>query len=63
MQFAESPQPSDFGTAGMPSLTVLVCTHNRAALLAKTLTSLNAAERPQDWNVNVMVAANACTDQ
>lgn len=46
----------------MPSLTVLVCTHNRAALLAKTLTSLNAAERPQDWNVNVMVAANACTD-
>ena len=62
MQFAESPQPSDFGTAGMPSLTVLVCTHNRAALLAKTLTSLNAAERPQDWNVNVIEGGNINED-
>jgi GT2 family glycosyltransferase len=46
----------------MPSLTILICTHNRAALLAKTLTSLNAAARPQDWAVDILVAANACSD-
>jgi len=46
----------------MPSLTILICTHNRAALLAKTLTSLNAAARPQDWAVDILVAANACRD-
>ena len=46
----------------MPTLTVLTCTHNRAALLAKTLASLDAAVRPRDWDVDVLVAANACSD-
>jgi len=46
----------------MPSLTILICTHNRAALLAKALTSLNVAVRPQDWAVDILVAANACRD-
>lgn len=46
----------------MPTLTVLICTHNRAALLAKTLASLDAADRPRDWDVDVLVAANACSD-
>lgn len=46
----------------MPSLKILICTHNRVALLAKTLTSLNAAARPQDWTVDILVAANACSD-
>lgn len=43
-------------------LTILVCTHNRAELLGRLLTSLNAAERPADWAIDVLVAANACTD-
>lgn len=46
----------------MKRLTVLICTHNRAALLAKVLTSLNAAQRPTNWKVDILVAANACTD-
>lgn len=43
-------------------LTVLVCTHNRAALLGRLLDSLNAAHRPEDWEVDVLVVANACSD-
>jgi GT2 family glycosyltransferase len=46
----------------MPRLTILICTHNRAGLLERTLASLNAARRPADWIVDVMVAANACSD-
>lgn len=46
----------------MPRLTVLICTHERADLLAKTLASLNAATRPPGWAVDVLVAANACRD-
>lgn len=43
------------------ALTVLICTHNRAALLQRVLASLNAAKRP-DCLVEILVAANACTD-
>jgi GT2 family glycosyltransferase len=43
-------------------LTVLICTHDRAALLARTLESLNDARRPVGWSVEVLVAANACRD-
>ena len=46
----------------MPRLTVLVCTHDRATLLARTLQSLNAAQRPAGWNVDLLVAANNCRD-
>lgn len=45
-----------------PTLTVLVCTHNRARLLERTLFHLNAAQRPQGWQVNILVVLNACTD-
>ena len=43
-------------------LTVLICTHNRVSLLEKAICSLNAAARPATWNVEILVAANACTD-
>jgi glycosyltransferase involved in cell wall biosynthesis len=43
-------------------LTILICTHNRAGLLAKTLDSLDAAARPPYWSIDVLVVANACTD-
>ncbi len=46
----------------MPRLTVLICTHDRADLLAKALASLNAATRPPGWAVDILVAANACRD-
>jgi arylsulfatase A-like enzyme/glycosyltransferase involved in cell wall biosynthesis len=43
-------------------ITVLICTHQRAALLERTIASLNAADRPSDAEVNLFVVANACTD-
>jgi len=43
-------------------LTVVVCTHNRARLLARTLDSLNHCARPQGCDVELLVIANACTD-
>lgn len=49
-------------TSRQTHLTVLVCTHNRAELLGRLLASLNAAQHPHDWSVDVLVAANACTD-
>ena len=46
----------------MPRLTILICTHDRAGLLERTLASLNAARRPSGWMIDVLVAANACSD-
>ena len=43
------------------ALTLLICTHNRADLLERTLASINAAKRPA-MQVQILVAANACTD-
>jgi len=43
------------------ALTILICTHNRADLLQKTLASLNRAHRPV-MPVHILVAANACSD-
>jgi glycosyltransferase involved in cell wall biosynthesis len=54
-----TPQPRP---AGMPRLTVLVCTHNRAGLLVRMLKTLDQAARPSGWAVDVLVAANACSD-
>jgi glycosyltransferase involved in cell wall biosynthesis len=46
----------------MPSLTVLICTHNRRALLEKVLASIDAARQPSGWQVGIRVIANACND-
>ena len=46
----------------MPNLiTVLICTHNRTALLSRVLDSLNNAKRSRG-GVEILVVANACTD-
>lgn len=45
----------------MTGLTILVCTHNRAELLQRALESINRARRPS-LSVQLLVAANACTD-
>src|SRR5208337_1576490 len=44
------------------TVTVLICTHNRRALLERTIASLNAARRPREAPVELLVVANACTD-
>ena len=46
----------------MTRLTIVICTHNRSALLQRTLRSINEAEWPQDGTVEILVVANACTD-
>lgn len=46
----------------MRSLTVLIATHDRAALLERTLRYLNEARRPDGWRIEVLVVANACSD-
>lgn len=45
-----------------PLLTVLICTHDRATLLEKTLASLQACARPDGLGVDILVVANACRD-
>ncbi len=50
------------GAAAARTLTVLISSHNRAGLLSRTLRYLNEARRPRGWTVDVLVAANACTD-
>lgn len=47
----------------MKRITVLVCTHNRCNLLETLLQSLNSARRPLECTVDILIAANACTDQ
>ena len=43
-------------------LTVLICTHDRAALLERALGFLKRARRPEGCTVDILVMANACTD-
>lgn len=45
----------------MTTLTILICTHNRAALLMRALRSINDAVRPA-LPIRILVAANACSD-
>jgi GT2 family glycosyltransferase len=47
---------------GSSSIEVLLCTHNRVNLLARTIASLNEAVRPDHRTVSLFVVANACTD-
>jgi len=46
----------------MASFTVVICTHNRAGLLARVLASLAGARSPAG-DYSILVIANACTDQ
>jgi glycosyltransferase involved in cell wall biosynthesis len=45
-----------------PSISILIPTHNRSAVLRQTLESLSQLSRPADVEVEVVVVANACTD-
>lgn len=46
----------------MPYLTVVICSYNRAESLRQTLASLACATRPAAKEIEVLVIANACTD-
>ena len=46
----------------MKSVTVLICTHNRADLLQRAISSLDGAHAPPDWSVEILVIANSCSD-
>lgn len=52
----------DAATDPAPSLTVLICTHNRVELLTAVIASLNAARRPAGTSLRLFVVANACSD-
>jgi len=43
-------------------LTIVICTHNRANLLIKTIKSINEALIPNNCTIKILVIANACTD-
>ena len=43
-------------------LTAVICTHNRATLLVKTLDSIKAARKPDNIELQVLIIANACSD-
>ena len=44
-------------------INIVICTHNRASLLMRTLESLNSASRPSECDIELLVIANACTDR
>ncbi len=44
------------------NISVVICTHNRRVLLAQTLQWLSNAVWPEDHRANLLVVANACTD-
>lgn len=46
----------------MRKFTIFICTHNRHKLLKRTLASLNIAQKPKDWTIDLLIVANACTD-
>lgn len=48
--------------ATAPSISILICTHNRAELLAETIASVAALDVDDADSVEVIVIANACRD-
>lgn len=46
----------------MPTLTIAICTRNRAAALGETLDSIDALAQPADWDVELVVVDNGSTD-
>lgn len=54
--------PTTSATMRETDLTIVICTHNRRALLANTLESVYNAALPHDFSIDILVVANACTD-
>ena len=45
------------------TLTILIASHNRVEMLGRALQHINEARRPPEWKIDILVAANACTDR
>lgn len=45
------------------NITVVICTHNRAVLLEKTIASINSAEQYSTYNISLLIIPNACSDE
>lgn len=43
-------------------LSIVICTHNRAQLLRRTLEALCEMKAPDELRMNIIVVANACSD-
>ncbi len=43
-------------------LTIVICSHNRSELLTIALNSIYNVVKPVNYNISVLVIANACTD-
>ncbi len=59
----KSITPTTPDEPGRPFLTVVICTHNRARRLGETLRSLTLASPPLHHQLEILVVANACTDE
>ena len=44
------------------SITIVICTHDRASSLESALQSLTRVERPERNDIDLLVVANACSD-
>lgn len=47
----------------VPSVSIIICTRNRAASLRATLESISKADVPVGWNVEVLVVDNGSIDE
>lgn len=59
---AASSSPSAASASASPGVSILIPTHNRAAILARTLESLAQIALPPSTSVELIIIANACTD-
>jgi glycosyltransferase involved in cell wall biosynthesis len=46
-----------------PNVSVIICTHNNADSLRKTLHAFGQCRLPEDWNIELIVVDNASTDE
>ena len=47
----------------MTDLSIIICTHNRVAILQETLSCISACTLPSEMSVELVIVANACTDE
>ena len=46
-----------------PTVSIIICTHNNAHSLVKTLCAFGLIDIPEDWTVELIVVDNASTDE
>ena len=59
-----SEQPTvDLDMPMVETISIIICTYNRAESLAETLRSINRLLAPPEWNVELLVVDNGSNDQ